>query len=429
LKKEPDDGYVCQADRVFDGRSVREGYSVVVRKGLVAAVVSQARTPSDLPLVEMPGCTIIPGLIDCHVHFMRWQGSLYLAAGVTTIRDTGNDLDWILDCRKEWRDRDWPRILCTGPMVDGPKSGWGISRCCPDAESSARIIGELASRGVDAIKIYASFPLEWLPSALAAAGSAGLPTCMHPLSADMVSAAAAGVEEFFHLDGLMDRLWPDHPPGWLDLWGDPHVSEALKRQRETADRIAELGSVITPTLSYYRSRQEIVGDPSLLPSRARSWFVKVFEELDEHRAEWRRALASVQGFVGLLAERGVPILSGTDVPWVLPGQSIWTEMSLLAESGLGPIGALESATSLSAEHLRLPRAGVLEEGAYADLVFVRGDPTRSVPENPEVPLVVRGGRIYRTADLVIRAKEEDADPREDPWGKELLHRSGSREKG
>ena len=421
------DAYACTADRLFDGQRVRHDCGVVVRHASVEAVLPANRIPSQLPVIEMSGCTIIPGLIDCHVHFMRWQGPLYLAAGVTTVRDTGNDLDWILSRRGEWPARDWPRILCTGPMVDGPSSAWGICRSCRDRGSAVSVVRELASRGVDGIKLYARLPPGWVPGIVAAARDVGLPTCMHPIATDAVDAAEAGVGELFHLDGMMNHLWPGHQPGWLELWGDPEVSSAIDLQGDVADRLAKTGTVATPTLSYYRSRLGVIGDPALLPERARSWFEEVFEEPREDRLGlWRSALPSVQGFVGLLHERGVPILAGTDVPWVLPGQSLWTEMSLLSESGLGPLGALRSATLVSAKHLRIPRAGILEAGSHADLVFVAGNPMTAIPRTPEIPLVIRGGKIYRAGQLAEDAREENPDPALDPWGAELIRKSRPR---
>jgi hypothetical protein len=250
---------------------------------------------------------------------------------------------------------------------------------------------------------------------------------MHPIATDAIDAADAGINELFHLDGLMNHLWPGHPPGWLELWGDLHVYEAVDRQREVADSIAKTGTVVTPTLSYYRSRLGIVGDTKLLPERARAWFEEVFEKpRGDKLALWRSALPSIQGFVGFLQERGVPILAGTDVPWALPGRSLWIEMSLLSESGHGPVGALKSATSLSAKHLHMPRAGILEAGSLADLAFVAGDPTTAIPEAPEIPLVIRGGRVFKTGQLVEVVSGEDPDPALDPWGAELIGKSSSR---
>ncbi|HQI77849.1 MAG TPA: hypothetical protein PK384_15165, partial [Candidatus Latescibacteria bacterium] len=83
-------------DRVFDGRRVLPDPAVLVEDQHVQCVLPARELTPDTPIAAYPGCTIIPGLIDAHVHFMRWQGPLYLAHGVTTVRDTGNPLKWIL---------------------------------------------------------------------------------------------------------------------------------------------------------------------------------------------------------------------------------------------------------------------------------------------------------------------------------------------
>ena len=116
-----DSTLVFRADRVFDGEELRTGMSVAVRGRIISDVLPVEQVEPDQRVFDAPGCTILPGLIDVHVHFMRWQGPLYLAYGVTTVRDVGNGLDWILARRAEWQVHPWPRIFCLGPLLDGPQ--------------------------------------------------------------------------------------------------------------------------------------------------------------------------------------------------------------------------------------------------------------------------------------------------------------------
>ena len=111
------------ADRIFDGDHVLENCAVLIEGKVIADVIPLAELPAAIPVQHYADCTLIPGLIDTHMHFMRWQGPLFLAYGVTAVRDTGNDLAWILQCRDEWPQRDWPRILCLGPLLDGTPTG------------------------------------------------------------------------------------------------------------------------------------------------------------------------------------------------------------------------------------------------------------------------------------------------------------------
>ena len=138
----PDRRWACRADRIFDGRSAHVHSAVVVEGETIAAVVPAEALPPGAPVLEAAGCTLLPGLIDTHVHFMPWQGPIFLASGVTTVRDTGNPLDWILRQRAAWRHRPCPRIVCLGPMLDGSPSAWSIGMVCRDADSAVRAVAE-----------------------------------------------------------------------------------------------------------------------------------------------------------------------------------------------------------------------------------------------------------------------------------------------
>ena len=400
--------WACHADRLFDGEHVRREQAVIVEDGLVSALAPVAEIPRNIPVLAMPGCTILPGLIDTHVHFMRWEGPLYLAYGVTTIRDVGNRLEWILQRRAEAARHPWPRICCTGPALDGPVPHWPeIALGCADAEDAAHRIRELAAAGVDGIKLYVRVPPDWLPGMVATAHAAGLPVMMHCISAGALTAGRVGVDEYFHLDGLLDDLWPDHPGGWLEMWGHEDFPKTWKRQQQVCDALATSGMIATPTLTVWelfcRSRfreMPLPADAPYIPPRLLQWFLPAQAD-PAAGAQWTRAIENAQRFVGLLIERGVPILPGTDVPWSLytPGHTLWRELALLVGCGMSPLETLRAATSRAASVLRADKLGRLAPGYQADLVVVEGDPTQAIPARPIVRTVVRAGQMYNPSDL------------------------------
>jgi len=418
--------FACRADRVFDGSRLRSGVAVVVKAGRISGLVPIAQVPPGTTVVSEPGCTIIPGLIDAHVHFARWQGPLYLAHGVTTIRDVGNQQAWILARRAEWSDHPWPRIFCVGPMLDGPTVGWvDLGRGCADAESAVRAVVETASAGVDGIKLYDGLPPEWLSVMAAAAHDEGLHASIHCGKSTVLQAATAGVDEFHHLDGVVAEFWPDHPPGWLEVWGHPGCGSTVAKQKEVADKIALSGMIATPTLTYWHSRSisALPGYPppeevALMPGKVNAWGKSWGTRPPDAAAAdtWKRALEAARAFTSLLIERDVPVLAGTDVPCerISPGVSLWREMSLLADCGMSAEQALRAATSETAKRLRLRNVGSLKQGSPADLSFVRGDPTSGIPERPEVPIVVRSGQVHRRAELVSAARQEAEDFESEP---------------
>ena len=93
--------FALAADRLFDGERILLNHAAMVAGGVVTQILPRHSVPADIPLMSEPQTTMIPGLIDVHTHFMRWQGPIFLAFGVTAIRDAGNDLDWILAQRKK----------------------------------------------------------------------------------------------------------------------------------------------------------------------------------------------------------------------------------------------------------------------------------------------------------------------------------------
>ncbi|MBI3920216.1 MAG: hypothetical protein HY318_02265, partial [Armatimonadetes bacterium] len=162
----PSNRFALTATRIFDGEKVLTGHAVLVEEGIVRSVVPIGSLPGDVQEVyDEPDSTITPGLIDTHTHFMRWEGPLFLACGVTTIRDTGNDLKWILERRSEGAAHPWPRILCMGPLLDGPTATHPVvSRACADLEDAVGAVRETVAAGVDGVKLYVGLETEWLPA-------------------------------------------------------------------------------------------------------------------------------------------------------------------------------------------------------------------------------------------------------------------------
>ena len=418
------------SEQIFDGERVLENHAVLVDNDLVSDVVALPDVPPDALLHQRPNCTIIPGLIDTHVHFMRWQGPIYLAYGVTAIRDTGNDLQWILQRRREWPDQSWPRILSLGPLLDGPAPNHPVvARRITDLDSATAAVRETAAADVDGIKLYVGIAAEWMPAMARESHKAGLKISMHCAANGVLAAGRAGIDEFYHLDGILADVWPDHPPGWLYVWGDPDFAATWDRQRQVADAIAESGMTSTPTLAYWdsqwRMRAEVGPSPEerrYMPPDLAQW---QSAEPDSAAAEtWRRALDAALKFVGLLLDRAVPTLAGSDVPCgaILPGQSLWRELALLAESGMSPERALGAATSDAADFLEQPQLGRLCKGRSADLVFVRGNLLQRIPERPEIDLVIRGGDVYQPQELLRTAEATPPILQNEPWAEQFeLH--------
>jgi len=284
-------------------------------------------------------------------------------------------------------------------------------------------IRDVAAAGASGIKLYCGLPAAWLPALAAEIHSAGLKASMHCQGTGVMAAAKAGIDEFFHLDGIAIDVWPDHPPGWLGIWGLPGFAETADAQQRVADEIGRQGMTATPTLSYWESQWRIRAadyDPPReaphVPAQMTKWQATMSND-SEASEQWQRATEAAQGFTELLLQRGVRVLPGSDVPCggQTPGLSLWREMSLLSGAGMPAVDVLAAATSGAADFLECPHLGRLAAGCPADLVIVKGDPTRQIPATPDIVAVVQGGVPHTPDDLRAEADKEAATVTEDPW--------------
>jgi len=425
-----DNRFAFAADRIFDGKSVWTDHVVIVEGDRIDEFLPRASVPDDVKVFYEADTTIIPGLIDTHVHFMRWQGPLYLAYGVTTIRDVGNDLEWILAQRQVPRIGCVPTILCCGPFLDGPRPCHPlVSRACMSEADAVGAVRQILAAGVDGVKFYCDLDAAWLAAMVRAAHEMDRKAFMHCLQCGVRPALEAGVDEFYHLDGVVADVWPDAPPGWLNLWGDPDFENTWPAQQGLADDIAAAGITCTPTLAYWQSQVRIrsMDFPSYdqvqyLPAKMLQW--QGVATAPGNFQMWDRGLAAAQRFLGLLLDRQVPILAGTDVPFgaIPPGLSIWHELALLVASGLSPKHALRAATSDAAKFLGRTDLGRITPGAIADLVILKGNPLMHIPTMPQIVQIIHHGCMRQSVDLFSEAKRVRGTVTEDPWSKQFqLH--------
>ncbi len=401
-----------------DGR-VTAHATVVVSGGRIVAVQPAIRGngPAGRREIDAAGKTLLPGLIDAHVHVTPWSLPLFLRYGVTTVRDLNNDPAYVLPlARQESPDR--PRIVAAGALLDGPGSFWRNAIEVSSIGDVRAAVRRQVEAGAGVIKVYTRLHPGLIAAAVEEARARGVTVAAHLGKSNALEAAAAGITSLEHLSGIADaasddgeRLRAAHDDflgGWTAFEREwPRLRpEALER---VAKRLVDRGVTIVPTLALHEAFSRLA-DPALLRDPAlagvpREVIEREWDPADIMRrarwtpdtlAEFTRALAVEGRFVALYERLGGRVVAGTDTPqqFVVPGWSLHRELQLYVAAGLTPAQALRSATSDAADLLGIAqRTGTIEAGKDADLLLVDGDPLRDIRATMAIRLVVRLGQV------------------------------------
>lgn len=389
--------------RVFDGEKVLPRVTVVVRDGTIAAVGPEVQAPPGAEVVDGRGRTLLPGLIDAHVHAFGPALKRALLFGVTTELDMFSDPRMLPGLQRqqetaevlERADLFSAGVLATAPGGHGTQFGQAIPTLT-DPSQAAAWVDERVAEGSDFIKaVYEDGSLygralpslspETLRAVIAAAHDRGLLAVVHVSTAEGARIAlTAGADGLAHL--FLDR---------------PADAELVRLA-------VDGGAFVIPTLTVLESvtgvpsGASLTEDPDLAP----------YLDRDDRRSlrsffPFERGLSLATAFASVvkLHAAGVPILAGTDAPnpGTTHGASIHRELELLVAAGLTPSEALAAATSVPAAAFGLEDRGRIAPGLLADLVLVEGDPTADVRATRRIV------RIWRRGHAVERPVEEAED--------------------
>jgi imidazolonepropionase-like amidohydrolase len=391
---------VLRPARVFDGEAIHEGWAVRVRGDRIEAAGPAASIDTaGAKIVDLPGATLLPGLVEGHSHILLhaynetpWNDQVLregialraaravnhlratLMAGFTTVRDLGTEGAGYADVELKQAVNEGiipgPRVLASTRAIVATGSyapkGFALEFRVPqgaeeaDGLNLAHVVRDQLGHGADWIKLYGdyrwgplpgahpTFSLDEMKLAVETAKSAGAPVAVHTATPEgMRRAILAGVDTIEHGDG-----------------GTPEIFKLM----------AEHGIALCPTLA--------AGDATAQYAGWKKGQQPEPQGIVRKRASFKAAL-----------DAGVTILSGSDVG-VFPHGENAREIELMVAYGMAPAAALQSATSIAGKVLHM-NIGRVQQGMYADLIAVEGDPTKDISAIRRVKFVMKAGTVYK----------------------------------
>lgn len=407
---------VVKNARIFDSETAKVGApsDVYVLRGRISAVL-----PAGSPVrgaageIDAAGRIMLPGLFDMHGHVDRWDGGLNLAAGVTTVRDMGNDnqvMQEMLDEIDSGRLLG-PRVVPTGFLEGESPYSSNNGFVIKDLAAAKNAVDWYAEHGYPQLKIYNSFPKAILRETVAYAHLRGMAVSGHvPVGLRAHEALDAGYDEINHINQVMLNFLatPQTETRTLERFILPAEKTAAidfnaKRIKDFVARLKRQGTVVDPTLATFAFLKQKDGDMNtpfapvadhVPPDVKRGFMVGTMKIADAAALKrYEQSYAKMVAFVGQLYKAGVPIVAGTDE---IAGFTLQAELELLVQAGLTPAQALQVATRNGARYTRTSHErGSVTPGKLADLILVDGDPTSQIADIRKVAAVItRGYLVY-----------------------------------
>ncbi|WMS86826.1 amidohydrolase family protein [Pleionea litopenaei] len=430
-----------------DGKSMLENRTVVIDQGEIVSIVKNGVAPVQARVIDGRGQYLIPGLVDSHAHTLKSPNDLllYIANGVTHIRDLGGPEERLALRKEIDQGRVGPRMFVSSPPIDsmGLIEGafWELitfHKNTRSVEHAKQLVKEYAEQGYDAIKIYhLDMPTYRAVNKLAA--ELKVPTTGHfPLSMDLSELADTQQREVAHLEeivrilirefGSINKKGPvafyAHVEARSDaiiddlLANDIAVNSVLWFMESIHDQFSDLDAALKDVEIEYANPGLVEGTKDSdefkvgwLPTYNQFEAVNdpVSDQYKKNDTFWRAREKAHHILLKAMIRRDVNIIAGTDAGanLVVPGFSLHDELSSLNRGGMTPAQTLATATANPAKLMK-SNAGIIEEGRRADLVLLNKNPLEDINNTRSIDTVIANGRVYprEILDAMLKAVKQ-----------------------
>ena len=437
--------FVLDHVRVIDGTGAapKDEQAVAIANGKIQFIGSEAsaQIPEGAQRIDRSGYTVIPGIVGMHDHLYYTDSyavqvvggkigepglfvaeipytapRLYLAAGVTTMRTTGSlepYTDLKVKSRIDANLMPGPSIDVTAPYLEGVPTRFAQMHELTGPDDAKRMVEYWAAEGMTSYKAYMNITREELGAAIQQAHAHKLKLTGHLCSVTWPEAVALGIDDFEHGPVFTDTEFvtdkkPDVCPtgGGSSSWAKQDVNGA--QVQEMIRNLISHHVAVTSTLPVFEAG--VPGRPALQPRTLDAMSAESAQSYLTARARvaldspMTALLRKEMDFELVFVKAGGLLLSGPDPTGnggVLPGFGDQREIELLVEAGFTPVKAIQIATQNGALYLgQQDRIGTLAPGKQADMVLIKGDPSRRIDEIENVETVFKAGIGYDSKKLI-----------------------------
>ena len=393
--------------------------------------------------IDGSGKYLIPGLWDSHVHLYFDQElakdmpMLFLKFGITSIRDTGGDFNFLDSIKKlsEKYPKSYPRLKISGPLIDGKFNVYNGERLpnlsvkTENVKETESVVNKLIASGADFLKAYEMLSPEQFEIIMKIAKKKKINVTGHiPLSMDIETASNLGLNSLEHIKNL-------------ELWATKDKNELLKERRVMMKNTRDLSGLSLrgmihstqknyainnldeneiikiydalyknstwqiPTISIYKvpiykifKSEYWIENLKYLPEETReTWKQRIDFSNDKIDPKQKDFSDWIQKTTGEMYDYGIKFMAGTDTPlgFLIPGFSLHTELELLVESGMSELDALKSATINPSRYFKMENdLGLIKEGYIADLILLNKNPLNNIKNTLDIYAVIKDGEVY-----------------------------------
>jgi hypothetical protein len=436
--------FVLNHVRVIDGTAAapKEDQAVVIANGKIQSIgpSASAQIPQGAQQIDRSGYTVIPGLVGMHDHLYYTDSisvqvaggklgepglfvaeipytapRLYLAAGVTTMRTTGSlepYTDLKVKSRIDAKLMPGPSIDATAPYLEGAPTIFAQMHELTGPDDAKRMVDYWAAEGMTSFKAYMNITREELSVAIQQAHAHKLKLTGHLCSVTWPEAIALGIDDFEHGPVFADTEFvadkkPDVcPQGGSVAWSKQDVNGA--QVQELIRNLVSHHVAVTSTLPVFEAGAP--GRPKLQRRTLDAMSAESAQSYLTARAgvtldsPMTSLMRKEMDFEVAFAKAGGLLLAGPDPTGnggVLPGFGDQREVELLVEAGFTPLEAIHIVTENGAIYLnQQDRLGTLVAGKQADLVLLKGDPSKNIAEIENVETVFKAGIGYDSKKLI-----------------------------